>query len=87
MKKRMAIIITVISFTLSSYLHAGNFTDDESYKDDYSWELTNSDQKKVACGMVMWGFFLAIASALISAFIPNSTSDTSTTPPSPSPII
>ena len=87
MKKRMAIIITVISFILHTHLSAGNFTDDASYKDEYSWEMSDSDQKKVACGMVMWGFFLVVASALISAFIPNSTSTTTPTPPSPSSLI
>ncbi len=73
MKKRLAIIITATLFAFQPALQAGNFTDDPSYKDEYSWDLTDSDQKKIACGMVIWGFFLVLASALISGFVPNST--------------
>ncbi len=78
MKKQVAIVITVVAFTFYPKILSANFTDDTSYKDKYSWEFSDSDQKKMAAGMLMWGFFLAVASALISAFIPNSTSDAST---------
>ena len=85
MKKQIAIFITLIAFSLHPTILSANFTDDASYKEEYSWELNDSNQKKMATGMLMWGFFLAIASALISAFIPNSTSTTAPTPPSPGP--
>lgn len=73
MKKRISLVITLIFFTLNPIHLSANFVKDTSYKDDYSWDLTDSDQKKVAAGMIMWGFFLIVASALLSGFIPNST--------------
>ncbi len=85
MKKQIAIIITTIAFTFHPTIASANFTEDASYKDEYSWEMSDSDQKKVATGMLMWGFFLALASIMISAFIPNSTSPSGTTPPTPGP--
>jgi hypothetical protein len=81
MKKQIALIITMVTFIFQP-LSLSAFVEDSSYKDQYSWEMSDSDQKKVATGMVMWGFFLAIASMLISGFIPNSTTPpTSVTPP------
>ena len=89
MKKHIAIILTSVAFAFTPTNARANFDSDTSYKDDYSWNMSDSDQKKMATGMIMWGFFLAIASALLSAFIPNSTlppgSDTPVTP-TPTPI-
>lgn len=88
MKKQITIVITAIAFTLHPTILSANFTDDPSYKEEYSFDMSDSNQKKMATGMIMWGFFLVIASALISAFIPNSTLDaTAPTPPSPGPLI
>lgn len=86
MKKQIAIVITMIAFMLHPTIASANFTDDVSYKDEYSWEMSDSDQKKMATGMLMWGFFLVIASALISGFIPNSTSPTGSTKPTTPPV-
>lgn len=80
MKKQITLIITVVAFIFHP-LTLSAFVEDSSYKDEYSWELSDSDQKKVATGMVMWGIFLAIASMLISGFIPNSTTPPTTTTP------
>ncbi len=85
MKRQIATILTAVIFTLTPTIARANFDSDTSYKDDYSWDMSDSDQKKMATGMLMWGFFLALASALLSAFIPNSTTPAGSTPPTPPP--
>ncbi len=79
MKKQIYIIITALTFALSPNYLSANFVDDTSFQDEYSWDLTDSDQKKIATGMIMWGIFLSLAAAMLSAFIPNSTLPPTTT--------
>jgi ABC-type uncharacterized transport system permease subunit len=82
MRKKIAILLTMIAFSLQPVILSANFTDDTSYNDEYSWEMNDSNQKKVASGILIWGFFLCVASALLSAFIPNSTAPPAAPTPS-----
>lgn len=82
MKRKFTIIITALALIFQTTNLSANFTDDASFQDDYSWDLSDADQKKIASGMIMWGIFLSLAAAMLSAFIPNSTSPPTTTPKS-----
>lgn len=76
MKRKLAIIITALTFFFQTTNLSANFTDDPT--DSYSWDLTDADQKKIATGMIIWGIFLSVAAAMLSGFIPNSTSPPTT---------
>lgn len=78
MKRNITITIMTLAFLFQTTHLSANFTDDASFQDNYSWDLTDADQKKIATGMIMWGIFLSLAAAMLSAFIPNSTTPPTT---------
>jgi hypothetical protein len=82
LKRQFGIIIIALIFALQPNYLSANFTDDTTFQDEYSWDLSDADQKKIASGMIMWGIFLSLAAAMLSAFIPNSTAPPTTPPAS-----
>jgi hypothetical protein len=79
MNKKTIRIILSLGILLIANTGYADIIEDSTSPDDYKWEMSDANQRKVASGMIMWGFLLAIASALISGFIPNSTGTTTTT--------
>lgn len=81
-------VLTCIAFSFHILpLHAttDTLTYNECLKDDYTFELGDANQKKVAIGMVAWGIIMATGIALLAAFIPDSTDpDATTGSPTPS---
>ena len=74
-------IITVISFTIHSFqINASeSITKNKSKKVNYSWDLQDNNQKKIACGMLVWGVFMSTMIVLLSGFSPSSTAPGSDT--------
>jgi hypothetical protein len=79
MKKKILSSLLTFSMLLITNIAHADIVDDSTAPDAYKWEMSDTNQRKVASGMIMWGFLLAIASALISGLIPNSTGTTTTT--------
>ncbi len=80
MKKILFIVLCVLVSVSTPNLYSDNtqFTSNDSHKDEYSWKLTDENQKKQAVGMYAWGFFFTIAIAIIANLAPNSPSLTPT---------
>lgn len=81
MTRRLLTIVTASIFALTSPISSAESSvlDEISNQNGYSWDMSDKDQVTQMKGMILWGFVIAIASALLAGFIPNSTTPTTTT--------
>ena len=81
MKRKVLTIATASIFALTSTLRSAESSvmDEISNQNGYSWDMSDKDQVTQMKGMILWGFVLAIASALLAGLIPNSPAQTTTT--------
>lgn len=81
MKRIFVPIFSVIFLFSTSCVNAGttHFNEKDEEKNHYTWNPTDESQERQAVGMVLWGISIAVAAAIISAIIPNSTAPKTTT--------
>lgn len=83
MKRQIISLVTLIFFIFTpkaAYCESA-VMEEISNQNGYSWSMSDEDQVTQMKGMILWGFLIAIASAVIVCIIPNSTATpgTSTT--------
>jgi len=80
MKRQIISLVTALFFALTpSAGHCESAAMEEiSNQNGYTWSMSDEDQITQMKGMLLWGFFLAIASAVIVCIIPNSTTPSGT---------
>jgi hypothetical protein len=80
-KKVLLTTLCVIVSLSTPKLHGDNtqITTNDSHKDQYSWTLTDENQKKQAVGMLAWGFLMTIVIAIVANLAPSNPAPTSTT--------
>lgn len=81
MKNRITTIMAILTFILTPALTQAESpaVRSTSTKTIDPWELTDTNQTKIMSQMAVWGFLIALTSALLSIYIPNSTSPNTTT--------
>lgn len=79
--KRFLTITTcfmLILFNLNSAERDTLYSNSEC-QENYSWELSDKCQKKVAVGMIAWGFLMTAVTVVAAIFIPHSFTPSTTT--------
>jgi len=81
MRRIITTLLTIVTFTLTPTMARcdDSIIDETFNQNGYTWGMSDKEQIKQMKGMVVWGFFMAIATMLLAGFIPNSTSSTTTT--------
>ncbi|MBS0585072.1 MAG: hypothetical protein JSR76_02080 [Verrucomicrobia bacterium] len=78
--RRISLLLLLLTFTLFStkaYAY-DSLLRNTSMQDDYTYDNTDSNQKKIACGMYLWGFLLFCGIVVVSLVVPNDPSTAST---------
>lgn len=78
--KLLALLIAIVfGLTPTTVKADSGIIEEISNQNGYSWGMSDDEQITQMKGMILWGFCIAIASAILTIVIPHSISPTTTT--------